>query len=437
MPRRAGQYAWCATLLWMACGDDAAVPADAGPGHTHDHDGHVHMPFEPMPVADASIRDAAGPDAEVDDDAGAERDAAVEPRFDWPLPAWFPEPVVPDDNPMSEVKVELGRHLFYDRRLSENETQSCASCHRQELAFSDGLPRAIGSTGEQHPRNSMALVNIAYSATLTWASPVLLQLEHQAVVPIFGDRPVELGLRGKEELLLERLRADARYTTLFPRAYPDAGDPFTIANVTRALSAFQRVMISSDSPYDRYVYGGDEGALSEAAKRGGDLFNSERLECFHCHNGFNFQDSINYVGKGPLELRFHNTGLYNVGGDGSYPAPNTGVHATTQKPEDMGRFRVPTLRNIALSAPYMHDGSAVTLDAVIDHYAAGGRTIADGQNAGDGSASPYKSDFIVGFTITEDERRDLIAFLESLTDETFVTNPALADPWPEPCALCE
>jgi cytochrome c peroxidase len=390
-----------------------------------------------MPVRDASVRDAGARDAELDDDGGSERDAAVAVGYDWPLPPWLPEPVVPEDNPMSEAKVELGRHLFYDTRLSENDTQSCASCHRQELAFSDGLARAVGSTGEQHPRNSMALVNVAYAASLTWASPVLLQLEHQAVVPIFGDRPVELGLRGKEELLLERLRADDRYAALFSRAYPGESDPFTIANVTRALSAFQRVLISSDSPYDRYVYGGDQGALSEAAKRGGDLFNSERLECFHCHNGFNFQDSINYVGKGPLELRFHNTGLYNLAGTGAYPEPNTGVHATTQKPEDMGRFRVPTLRNVALTAPYMHDGSVATLDAVLDHYAAGGRTIADGPLAGDGSASPYKSDFIAGFAITDEERRDVIAFLESLTDETFVTSPALANPWPEPCSLCE
>jgi cytochrome c peroxidase len=125
-----------------------------------------------------------------------------------------------------------------------------------------------------------------------------------------------------------------------------------------------------------------------------------------------------------------------VGGTGAYPAPNTGVASLTQKREDMGRFRVPSLRNVALTAPYMHDGSAESLDAVIDHYAAGGRTIASGPNAGVGSVSPYKSDFIVGFDISDEERADLIAFLESLTDETFVTNPALSDPWPAPCGLC-
>jgi cytochrome c peroxidase len=155
-----------------------------------------------------------------------------------------------------------------------------------------------------------------------------------------------------------------------------------------------------------------------------------------CHNGFNFQDSINYVGKGPLELRFHNTGLYNIGGTGAYLSPNTGVHELTQKPQDMGRFRVPSLRNIALTAPYMHDGSIATLDEAIDHYAAAGRTIASGPLAGDGSASPLKSDLMIGFTISAEERADLIAFLESLTDETFVNDPKLSDPWSEPCSLC-
>jgi cytochrome c peroxidase len=418
-------------VVVVACtGDDEA--RDAGRSHSHEHDGHVHMPFEPMPDA-SYVRDASAEDGGLrEDDGGVEPDAARPDAYVWPLPPWLPTPVVPADNPMSQAKVELGRHLFYDTRLSENETQSCASCHDQALAFSDGLARAIGSTGEVHPRSSMALANVAYAASLTWASSVLFELESQAIVPIFGAQPVELGLRGKEDLLIARLREEPRYRAMFPGAFSREADPFTVANVARALAAFQRTMISADAPYDRYVYGGDKEAISDAAKRGGDLFNSERLECFHCHNGFNFQDSIHYVGKGALELRFHNTGLYNLGNDGSYPAPNTGIHALTLEPEDMGRFRVPSLRNIALTAPYMHDGSVATLDEVIDHYAAGGRTIGTGPLAGDGSENPFKSDFIVGFTITTEERADLIAFLESLTDQTFVTDPKLSDPWLEP-----
>jgi cytochrome c peroxidase len=416
-----------AALCLVACSAAACSDAARDPGHV----GHSHPhPADPL----ASIQD--------DGDAGAREPDAGTPGDDpqtyaWQLPAWFPEPVVPEDNPMSLVKVELGRHLFYDKRLSDNETQACASCHLQERAFTDGKVTAVGSTGQHHPRNAMALANVAYAASLTWANPLLLALEQQTIVPIFGDEPVELGMKGKEDALVARLRSDERYHQLFPAAFPQERDPFSIATLVRAISAFERTLISGDSRYDRYVYGQDSSALSASEKRGSDLFNSERLECFHCHNGFTLQDSVNYQGKGPLELRFHNTGLYNVGGRGDYPAPNTGVQALSGKPEDMGRFRVPSLRNIALTAPYMHDGSIATLSEVIDHYAAGGRTLRSGPNAGDGSKNPFKSDFIQGFAISAEERADLIAFLGSLTDETFITNPAFADPWSSPCDVCE
>jgi cytochrome c peroxidase len=354
----------------------------------------------------------------------------------WQLPVGFPRPRIPSDNPMSDVKVELGLHLFHDRRLSENETQACASCHEQERAFTDGRTFALGSTGEDHPRNAMGLTNVAYLATYGWANPALIDLESQAVVPMFGDKPVELGLRGKEELLLERLRAEPRYQQLFPRAFPGEADPFSVTNVVRAISAFERTLISGSSPYDRFV-AGDTAALSESAERGRLLFGSEKLECFHCHNGFNFQDSVNHACKSSLEIRFHNTGLYNIDGAGAYPAPNTGVHEISGRASDMGRFRAPTLRNIAVTAPYMHDGSIATLSEVLDHYAAGGRTISGGPFAGVGSANPYKSALLVGFEITEEERRDVIAFLESLTDEVFLNESRFADPWGRPCEHCD
>jgi cytochrome c peroxidase len=270
---------------------------------------------------------------------------------------------VPDDNPMSEAKVELGRHLFYDLRLSGNQTQSCASCHRQELAFTDGARVSTGSTGQNTPRNSMSLVNVAYNVTQTWSNPLLKTLEQQALVPILGAEPVELGLRGMEEELGRRLRSEPRYQGLFAAAFPQVSDPYTLAFVTRALASFQRALIFGGSDYDRYTYAGDPTAMSASALRGLALFNSEKLECFHCHSGFNFQDSVIFEGKF-REERFHNTGLYNLDGRGAYPAPNTGVHEVSGRPEDMGRFRVPTLRNIALTAPYMHDGSVATLSEV-------------------------------------------------------------------------
>lgn len=349
----------------------------------------------------------------------------------WDLPQGFPVPLVPEDNPMSESKVELGRHLFYDVRLSENETQSCASCHRQELAFTDGLAAAVGSTGEAHPRSSMTVANVAYSVSLTWGNPVLLSLETQAAVPIFGTQPVELGMNGKEALLVTRLEAEPIYVVLFPQAFPDDPAPVSVANVVRALAAFQRTIISGTSPFDAYAYGGQPDAISGAAKRGLELFNAHELECFHCHQGFNFQDSINHEGKAFVEMRFHNTGLYNVGGTGAYPEPNTGIHEITGVAGDMGKFRVPTLRNIAVTGPYMHDGSIETLSEVLDHYAAGGRTIASGPYAGVGSESPFKSNLIPGFVLTEEMRSDLLAFFESLTDEAFLSDPRFSDPWAE------
>jgi cytochrome c peroxidase len=372
--------------------------------------------------------DGGGPGPGGDSGDGGDG-GTPEPLYDWRLPKGFPTPVVPADNPMSDAKVELGRHLFYDQRLSGNQTQSCASCHRQALAFSDGGSVPVGSTGVPHPRNSMALANVAYAATLTWGNPLLFTLESQALVPMFGTEPVELGLSGREGELLERLRAAPRYPELFAAAYPNDAEPVTLANVTRALASFQRSLLSGNSPFDRFTYHGETDALSASAKRGRVLFNSEKLECFHCHVGFNLQDSVNFVGKPFLETPFHNTALYNVDGQGAYPAPNTGIFELTGRPADMGRFRVPTLRNVAVTAPYMHDGSIETLDGVLDHYAAGGRTLASGPNAGNGSASPLKSPFMVGFTLTPEERADVLAFLESLTDRDFLENPRFSDPW--------
>ncbi|MDI1433924.1 methanobactin export MATE transporter MbnM [Polyangium sorediatum] len=354
--------------------------------------------------------------------------------WDFGLPAGYPKPKVPADNPMSVDKVELGRRLFYDKRLSGNETQSCASCHDQKLAFTDGRAGGLGSTGEVHPRSSMSIVNVGYLSTLTWANPLITELEEQALLPLFGETPVELGLAGKEDVLLERLRKEPVYEALFPKAFPDEADPVRLENVVRAIGAFERSVISYQSAWDRYNYAGDSKALSEAQKRGKDLFFSEKLECFHCHGGFNFSDSVVHDGSTFTETMFHNTGLYNLGGTGAYPEGNRGVYEVTQVSTDMGRFRAPTLRNITLTAPYMHDGSIATLSEVLDHYAAGGRTIADGPYAGVGSTNPYKSELINGFVLTEEEKADVLAFLAALTDDALLTDPRFADPWKQDSA---
>lgn len=349
-------------------------------------------------------------------------------EWNWNLPKGFPVPIVPEDNPMTAEKVELGRRLFYDTRLSGNGKFSCANCHQQQRAFADALSRGVGSTGQVHPRGSMSLANIAYSPVLTWANPNMKRLEQQALVPMFGEDPVEMGLSGQEDKLLARLAADARYKTLFAASFPGDGVSVSLDHITKAIATFERTLISGNSPYDR-AQQGDTLAMSRSARRGQELFFSEKMECFHCHGGFNFTGTTDYVGKGIPEIEFHNTGLYNIDGRGAYPKTNPGIREFTQRAEDEGKFKAPSLRNIALTAPYMHDGSVATLEAVMDHYAAGGRTIATGPNKGVGSKNPNRSEFINGFNMTPQEKRDVVAFLKSLTDSSFVRNPRFSNPW--------
>jgi cytochrome c peroxidase len=351
-------------------------------------------------------------------------------RFDWNLPAWVPIPVVPIDNPMTRAKVELGRHLFYDTRLSADQSMSCASCHHPDKAFSDGLPVSQGITGDKGARSAMSLANVAYLPVLTWANPHLTSLEVQALIPLFGEHPVEMGMAGKEQELFARLQADPVYRRLFARAFPVQARQgpdalYTLGTLTKALASFQRSLLSFDSPYDRYKYGGDHHALSAAARRGEALFFGEKMECYHCHGGFNFTDNIRHSKLPMSEQGFHNTGLYNRDGRGGYPVHNPGIAEFTGDPADVGKFRTPSLRNVALTAPYMHDGSMATLEEVIrNHYAQAGRAA-----LGPHGPSPMRSSFVAGFAVTDQEVTDLVAFLHSLTDATFVGHPRHANPW--------
>lgn len=331
---------------------------------------------------------------------------------------------------MSAAKVELGRHLFYDTRLSSTGTFSCATCHQQARAFADEKPQGVGVTGQVHRRGAMSLANVAYLPVLTWANPTVRRLEEQALVPMFGTEPVELGLRRDAPAFLGALKQEPVYQRLFPEVFAADAEPISIVNITRAIAAFERTLLSGRSPYDRYRTTLVESAISPAAHRGQDLFFSDRVGCFNCHAGFNFTQPVDFVGRASVEVAFHNTGLYNLDGRGAYPEPNTGVYAVTGDPADMGRFKAPTLRNIAVTAPYMHDGSLRTLDDVLSHYQAGGRTIGLGPQRGNGSRNPLKSRFVTGFTLTSEERDDLLAFLDSLTDQSFLTDPRFANPWP-------
>ncbi|MEO0601023.1 MAG: MbnH family di-heme enzyme [Myxococcota bacterium] len=346
-----------------------------------------------------------------------------------PIPRGFPEPVIPEDNPYSAAKAELGRYLFYDPQLSGNGEQSCSSCHLQERAFTDGKVTPVGSTGDEVVRNSPTLVNVAYNSTLNWANPILTELENQILVPMFGEDPVELGIGGNEAAVIDRFASDPDYVARFEAAFPDEEDPVQFDRMVDALATFSRTMISGNSPFDRFTYQGELDALTDSQRRGLVIFFSEELECHHCHGGFNFTEATTHAGSVFEAELFHNTGLYDIDGEGGYPANNTGLFEFTADPQDMGRFRAPTLRNIAVTAPYMHDGSMETLEEVIRHYEAGGRMIEEGPYAGDGRANPNKSGLVAGFTLTDDNRADLLAFLESLTDDVFLTDPALANPF--------
>ncbi|HWX79746.1 MAG TPA: di-heme enzyme [Steroidobacteraceae bacterium] len=335
-------------------------------------------------------------------------DAATAPDFEWRLPPGFPRPAVPADNPMSIPKVELGRRLFFETGLSATGTYSCASCHRPELAFSDGKARAQGSTGDSTRHSAMSLTNVAYNPAFTWADSRVRSLEAQMRQPLFNEHPVEMGLRDGGDIAVRNISRESGYSEQFVAAFPSEASPLNMDNIIKAIAAFERTLISGRSAFDRYVFDDDRTALSESAKRGMSLFFSARVGCARCHFGINFSGPLIYQDHEQGRALFANTGLYDLDGRGSYPLQDRGLIEVTHRTEDMGRFRVPTLRNIALTAPYMHDGSLPRLLDVLDHYMRGGHK------------NPRQDSRIRPFALTESERADLVAFLEGLTDPDFI-----------------
>lgn len=350
------------------------------------------------------------------------------PQFSWDLPAHISPPTTPNDNLISEQKIRLGRFLFYDPRLSVNQTQSCASCHQQAHAFSDENMIAIGSTGEVHPRNSQSLVNTAFNSSLTWNNPTIIDLEQQIAIPLFGQHPIELGINEENRLqVLTRFKQDSNYQKLFESAFPNEPNNINFDNIIKALASFVRILNSYNSPFDRFELG-DKTALSNSAQRGMSLFFSERLACSECHNSSNLNQFKNNSSS-QVTANFHNIGLYNLDGLGKYPNNNIGLIQFTNNPEDMGKFKTPTLRNIEFSAPYMHDGSLATLEDVVDFYAAGGRFIASGELAGDGRVNPFKHPLVKSFALDSQDKKDLVNFLKSLSDNDFLHNPEFSNPF--------
>ena len=300
------------------------------------------------------------------------------------LPEGFPEMEIPSDNQFSKTRWELGKKLFFDPILSIDSSISCASCHHPHLAFSDEVALSIGVENRLGTRNAPTLANIGYHPYFTREGGVPT-LEMQVLVPIQEHNEFDFNIL----LIADRLNKDSSYVAMANSAYARTPDPFVI---TRALAVFERSLISGYSPYDQFL-NYNKNTLTKEERKGMELFFSDKTNCSSCHSGFNFTD-----------YSFKNNGLYEQYAD-------EGRFRLTQNPTDSALFKVPSLRNVVLTAPYMHDGTMTTLEEVIDHYNNGGEN------------HPYKSDLIRPLYLSKKEKAQLIAFLNTLTDESFIHNP--------------
>lgn len=296
-------------------------------------------------------------------------------------------PPLPGDAKLTADLVDLGRRLFNEKKLSSDGTISCASCHQPDLYFTDGLKVAKGVDGQLGPRNSPTVLNAVFNTSQFWDGRAA-SLEEQAGIPIAA--PNEMNM--PHEACVERLNGDANYRAQFEKAYGPG--PITMGRVLRAIAAFERTMLSGSSPFDRYQYGGDKSALSEAAIRGLEIFKGKG-SCATCHT---IGESYALFTDG----KFHNVG---AGMNSSGELTDLGRYAHTKIESDRGAFRTPSLRNVAKTAPYMHDGSLRTLDEVIAFYIGGG------------NSNPQLDPEIRPIGLSARDRADLVAFLESLTGE--------------------
>jgi cytochrome c peroxidase len=300
------------------------------------------------------------------------------------VPEGFPVPVFPEGNELTPERWALGKRLFYDPIMSSDNSVSCASCHLPEMAFTDGKQFSEGVEGRLGTRNAPTLANVAYHPYYTREGGVPT-LEMQVLVPIQEHAEFDMNILD----IAERLNADSGYVRECRAAYGREPDAFVI---TRSIACFERTILSGSSPYDQFLQG-KNAALTAAERRGMDLFFGEKTNCSQCHGGFNF---TNYA--------FENNGLYE-----DYSDP--GRFRLTGKEEDRALFKVPTLRNVGVTVPYMHDGSLPTLEAVVEHYSLGGKN------------HPHKSGLVKPLGLTAAEKADLVAFLEALTDNDFLNNP--------------
>lgn len=311
-------------------------------------------------------------------------------------------------NPITDAKVELGRYLFYDKRLSVNNTKSCASCHDPRFSFTDTYRRSVGAYGDLTLFNSPPLINLVFNRYFTYADSSLHTPEQQINNPMFADKPVELGWKNSEIELLKRLSADSFYQLLFSKAFPGAkqSELFTVKHVQYSITSFIKTIVSFNSPYDDYVYRGKKTALDSCQISGMRLFQSARLKCNQCHSGVNFN-----------EPAFKSSPHFNTGFF-SDTLIHKGLASKTGNSNDIGKYKTPTLRNLAFTSPYFHDGSVESLQEVVYMFEKG--NVSDQQN---------KHPFIQGFKLSLQERSDLIRFLLCLTDSTILYRTEYQNPW--------
>lgn len=305
----------------------------------------------------------------------------------------FPPMDLPVGNPTTRQGVALGRRLFYDRALSGDGTQSCGDCHAPPFAFSDhGFRFSTGIDGLEGDRNASAIINPGWLPALFWDGRSAT-LEAQALEPV--ENPIEMHTTWDHAI--SRLGDDPRYGELFGRAF--GSGEITRERAVQAIAQFERTFLSNGSRYDRFLR--NQGGLSESELRGYRLFFTEKGDCFYCHGNIMLTDNL-----------FHNNGL-------DADIADTGLGRVTGNAADDGKFKTPTLRNIAVSAPYMHDGRFATLEEVVEHYNAGG------------VSSPTVHPLIRvgrGLGLSEAEVGDLVAYVKTFTDSTFLANPDLAPP---------
>ncbi len=292
-----------------------------------------------------------------------------------------PNTFVPADNPLTARKVELGRLLFYDKRLSKNDTIACVSCHLPDKGFTDGKRVSTGINKLKGDRSAPASINRLYSKGQFWDGRAET-LEDQSIGPFVN--PVEHGFINHDEMVA-KMKKIPGYRKLFQEVF---GREIVIEDVGKAIASFQRTILSGNSAVDKFDLGGDEKALSESAQRGLELFRG-KARCTRCHSGFNFSDE-----------KFHNLG---IGWDTN--TVDLGRYMVTKNAEDIGAFKTPTLREIARTAPYMHDGRFKTLEEVVNFYNQGG------------IKNPHQDNTIIPLELTEQEKQDVVALLKSLNGE--------------------